>query len=747
MRSSKVPRARTILVVLIGALALATQVFAQAGATVSGRLLNSLSGDPVSGATIVIEEMKTAAVSGADGSFTFDAVPPGQYHLVVRASGFSARRAELRITATPGSALTITVDPELHFEEVVSVSPEARSQFESYQATSVLSGQELTKQLEMSLGETLQAQPGVAVRSFGPAPARPVIRGFDGDRVLILEDGQRGGDLSSQSGDHGVTVNPAAARRIEVVRGPATLLYGANAIGGLVNVISEEIPVRKIQSASGNLTFDGGSAAKEGGAAGDVQVGNGTFALHVGAAGRRSSNYDTPEGEIPNSQSRTGMTNLGLSWTGDKGYFGGSYGYSDTKYGTPFVESGETKLTPRRHSFSLRSGASGLGWAFDSYRATLGVRRYKHDELDGEEVATSFRNDTTELEVLGSHRAAGRLKGSIGGWVLDRSFQALGEESLSPPVAQKGYAGFLYEELTWAHATVQFGTRVERTSFDPTDEVSRDFTNTSASLGLLLRPANDKVTVALSLARAVRNPALEELYYFGPHAGNAAFEIGDPLLGSERGFGFDASLRWRARRVAGELTFFRNDIKNYIFRNPITEEEFATRLPEFEERFAGRDIEGPAEPEFQFIENVAADSVLQGVEFHSDVYLTESIVAELGADYVRGELKATGDPLPRIPPFRFLGGLRYQHNALQIGADVTVAADQNRVFGEETPTSGYQLLKVFAAYSIAAGPVTHTLTLRLDNATNELYRNHLSFIKELAPEMGRNVKLLYNVRF
>ena len=182
---------------------------------------------------------------------------------------------------------------------------EARSQFEPFQPTSVLAGQELSKQLEMSLGATLENQPGVASRSFGPAPARPVIRGLDGDRVLILQDGQRMGDLSSQSGDHGVTVNPAAAQRIEVVRGPATLLYGANAIGGLVNVITEEIPTRPVMGADGQFHRSTlGSAAKEAGAAGDVQVGNGK--LRAARRRRRASfgDVDTPEGDVVNSQSR-----------------------------------------------------------------------------------------------------------------------------------------------------------------------------------------------------------------------------------------------------------------------------------------------------------------------------------------------------------------------------------------------------------------------------------------------------------
>jgi iron complex outermembrane recepter protein len=227
-------------------------------------------------------------------------VPPGEYHVSVRAEGYSTRRTE--VTVTPeGATLDLVVALDLHFAEVISVSPTARSQFESYQPTSVLAGQELTKQLEGTIGATLQGEPGIAMRSIGPGPARPVIRGLDGDRIVVLEDGQRVGDLSSQSADHGVTVNPASAQRIEVVRGPASLLYGANAIGGLVNVITDQIPTEPV-SGTPATSRSTSAATRRGAGAGDIHVGNGQFALHVGGGGRRAGEYSTPEGEVDNSQ-------------------------------------------------------------------------------------------------------------------------------------------------------------------------------------------------------------------------------------------------------------------------------------------------------------------------------------------------------------------------------------------------------------------------------------------------------------
>jgi iron complex outermembrane receptor protein len=715
--------------VLLSALGLATpaHVAAQSGVTLSGTVTQGDNNQPLTGAIVVIDELRREVRTGDNGAFQFENVPPGQYHVGVRAEGYSTRRTEVTVGAQPAT-LNLTVDFDLHFSEVLSVSPDARPQFESYQPTSVLAGQDLAKQLEATIGATLAEMPGVALREFGPGPARPVIRGLDGDRVSVLEDGQRMGDLSSQSGDHAVPTNPAAARKIEVVRGPATLLYGASAIGGMVNVITDQIPTEPQHGASGNINVNFGSNGGAAGGAGDIHAGNGRFAVHFGAAGNRSGNYSTPEGEIDNSQSRMGMGTLGASWTGDHSYVGASYGYDDTKYGIPIVEEGQISLTPRRHSFTARAGGSQLGSWLQSYRATLGVRRYEHSELEGVDIGTTFHNDTVEGELLLSHRPAGKLVGSFGVWFLNRAFEAIGEEALSPPVDQNAFAAFLYEEVKWPHATMQFGGRLDHAGYRPEEGLrDRNFDEFSGSVGLLLKPqaANDNFVVALSVARAARYPALEELYYNGPHPGNLAFEIGNQDLDAEHAIGFDVSVRGRAHRFEGELSFFRNDISNYIFREPT----------------------GEVEEDFPVVENVAADSVLTGVEAHADVRIMEELIGEITYDWVQGELKDSGDPLPRMPPQRVVVGLRYQKSAFQLGGSVTAASDQTRVFGEETPTAGYTTARLFGSYSFNKAGVLNTITARLDNATDRLYFNHLNYLKDVLPEIGRTFKVIYSIGF
>ena len=547
------PRLLFLFVLLLAAYS-PPAVAEPATVAVSGTVTNALSGDPVPNAIVIVESPRFTRQSrtGTDGKFLVSDVPSGTYHLVVRIDGFLPSRTDLTVAESPAVS-DIQLSPELHFSEVTSVSPQGKSQFESFQSTDVLGGQELTKELQSTLGATLETQPGIALRSFGPGPARPVIRGLDGDRVLIVEDGLRMGDLSSQSGDHGVNVNPAAASRIEVVRGPATLLYGGNAIGGLVNVVTNDIPTAPVTKATGSFTLDGASGAPGGGGGGDVTVGNGKFALHASGSGRRFDDFKSPDGTVPNSFSRAAYAEVGGAYTSDRGYLGASYAYDKTHYGIPFVEEGETNLDPRRQNFTVRGEARSMQGFFDGIRGSFGVRRYKHDELDGDVVATSFVNNTTELEVLAHHRNIGRMKGSIGGSFLTRNFSASGEEALSPEVDQRGGAAYVYEEVAAGqHLQVQFGGRVEHASFDPqtSDEPARDFTNVSGSVGLLYL-ATDSTTIAFSLASAARNPALEELYFHGPHPGNNAIENGDPNLDSERALGFDASVRWRACQGLG----------------------------------------------------------------------------------------------------------------------------------------------------------------------------------------------------
>lgn len=718
----------------IQSLLLAASLLPAADASFSVRDADDL---PLAGATVTLGDdpaLKKECVTDSSGTCRIAGIAPGRYHLVAALSGFATVRREAVFGTDLAASFDFTLAQAVHVTESITVSPTARDTFESFQPAAVLGGEELQQRLGATLGATLGSEPGVNVRSFGAGNARPVIRGLDGDRVLILENGVRTGDLSFQSGDHGVTLDPAAANRIEVVRGPATLLYGASAIGGVINVISDEIPRAPISGTHGYLNLDGGSSNGEAGGSGTAVFGRNGWSLRGGGSARRTRDYDTPIGQVPNSQSD--MVSLGSSvgYADDKGFVGAAYNFNRTTYGIPYVESGNITLNPRRHRADLRGERRFDGSFIEGVKVELGYRNYSHTEFEGEDVGTQFFNKYWEGNVALNHAPLGStgIKGTIGFQGATRDYESIGEEALAPPTTQHSAAAYFYEERPFGHVTLQLGARLDHTSFDPDasfvpdrdNVVARRFTNASGSFGALAYLRED-VTLALSLARAARNPSLEELYNVGAHPGNNAFEIGDPGLGTEVGRGADLSLRWRRARFSGELTVFRNDIDDYIF--PLQSGEIEDELP--------------------VIRFTAADARLQGFEAHVDAAVTGSLWLELGGDGVHGELRSTDDALPRIPPYRGWAGLRYERKGLHLEGEVRAAARQDRVYGEELPTAGYTVVNFHGSYTLTSGTTAHTLTVRLDNAGDELYRNHLSYLKELAPEMGRSFRVVYGVRF
>jgi iron complex outermembrane receptor protein len=692
-------------------------------------------GASIPGAVISLLGTSFEAVTDALGVGRFDAVAAGDYDLVVSLPGFQSNRSHILVVEGAPFRMSVSLSEALHFSESVTVTPTGRDTFESYQPATVLGGEDLQQRLGTTLGATLASEPGVNVRSFGAGNQRPVIRGLDNDRVLILENGSRTGDLSSQSADHGVNLDPATAGSIEVVRGPATLLYGSSAIGGVVNLVSEEIPTKPVNEVHGGVTAQGATADENGGIAGDVSFGNGRLAVRFNGSAQRTSDYETPDPDletVPNSFSRSKSGGGALSFTGTNGFAGASYQYVDSRYGVPFVEEGETTLNPRRHRLDFRGERRGLDSFIEGVKFQGAFRDYAHDEIEGSgEIATSFENRTWEGELFLHHRPAGALQGTFGVWLLDRDYSSAGEEALAPPTTQQSFAGFVYEELNFRHLSLQFGGRLDHTAFDPDgaaigrdDVIDRDFTEFSGSVGALGH-LRDDLTLAMNFARAARNPSLEELYNLGPHAGNFAFEIGDPTLPTEVGYGFDLSLRYRSPRWVLEGTGFLNRIDDFIF--PFQTGEVEDGLP--------------------VVNFISADSTLRGFEAHADAGLTPDFWLLFGGDTVRGELRDDGSPLPRIPPYRLWMGLRYEKSGFHLEGEVKNVGEQTRVYGAETPTDGYTVLNFHGSYQLVTGKTVHTFTVRLDNASDELYRNHLSYIKNLTPEIGRSLKVVYGLKF
>lgn len=738
---------------------------------VTGKIVMD-SGQPVHGAVVLIIGSSRTATTDQNGAYTVQGIAPGTYEVIAQREHLTTGRQTVAVTAGQTATVDFTLSLEaLHEEVVVTASATGQTTtFESFNSITSLDTVEIAKKMSTSVADVLAGQAGVAKRSFGPGTTRPIIRGFDGDRVLIMQDGVRTGDLSSQSGDHGTTIDPASLARLEVVKGPATLLYGSNALGGVVNAITPQETFRQspFSGLLGSVTVDGGTANTQAGANGSLQYGNGVWVVWGNGGSRRSGDYDTPIGSIENSKTRLGNAGGGVGWVGGRGFFSAGVKFEDTRFGVPFAgefhqhgeeeeaeglhdgEAAFVDIASRRLDWRFDAGLQNLQGRFlDGARVVFSVLDYQHKELeiDGpiEEVGTTFNNNIYTLRGELQQKPMGRLSGRLGVETFWRDYEAVGEEALAPPTRQTSVAGFIYEEAGFGRLRLQFGGRLERNAYDvdarpgfeedpdvciqvvggcPPPVRNRDFTAFSASAGAHV-DLNGSAAIVANVSRASRAPALEELYNFGPHIGNLAFEVGNPDLGTENTLGFDLSIRGRGQRARGEINFYTYDIGNFVFLDLQDVEVEGLRLATFQQ----------------------ADSRFRGLDASAHLELLSWLHVNADIGLVRATLKETDEHLPRIPPMQGRLELEFPWKQLTISPEFVFMADQNRVFRDETPTGGSTVFNLGATYVIGQQHLTHIFTIEGYNLTNEEYRLHTSFIKNLAPEIGRGVKATYSVKF
>lgn len=706
----------------------------------------------------------------------------------------------------PAPAPTTTPAPQTrtsHVDndrDIVITAPFVRD-LDILSGKSVISGDQLARDIRPQIGDTLVSQPGVSATSFGPGASRPVLRGFQGERVRVLTDGLGSLDVSNTSADHAVTIDPLTAERIEILRGPAVLLFGSQAIGGAVNVIDRRIP-RSVPEHGYHVDAIGtyGSATNErsGGAGVDVAL-SPQIVAHVDGSYRKSDDLriggyqlaptlraeqldlaaeETAEGHadeaaealsaanrrgrLPNSATETYTLGAGVALINDGGSLGFSVGYYDTNYGVaerPSAghhheedaagaaledeeghEHGDVTIAMKQFRADIRGEVIVGGGFLDRIRIRAGFADYDHTEFEGDEVGTIFKSQAFEgrLELVQANRDGWR--GVTGFQGFTRDFSAVGAEAFVPPNVSDQYGLFTLQEFEFGNLGLEVAGRYEHTDVRGTNvrlglgedaavaSISRNFDAFSGALGLSYAVAPE-VKIGINGSRAVRAPSGEELFSNGPHVATQAYEIGNPNFTTEKSWGAELYARGRAGPVRFQVSAYATWFDDYIYEAQVDGE--VDELPVFQYNQASARYYG--------VEGELTTTLLNTGSF--------DLEGNVVADYVNAELADDRGPVPRIPPFRVLGGLTARSGPISARAEVEHVMAQNRIAAFETRTDDFTLVNASLSWKPFGQGTETTLILSANNIFDVDARRHASFTKDYVPLPGRDLRVAARVSF
>lgn len=717
-------------------------------ATVEGIVTDAETGRPLQGTLVRVVGLTRQDVTHEGGEYHLVNLPEGHHTILFERLGYRREVREVTLVEEQTVILSISMSSSAIELPGIVVTGTTRASLgdQTVRPAHVVSGQELTRRLGVTLATTLENEPGLAVSSVGPATARPVIRGLGGDRVLILEDGARVGDLSSTSSDHALSVDPLNAQRIEVVRGPAALLYGSNAIGGVINLIREEIPASVPEQARGMLSLQAQSVNDGLAGGASAETGLGAFALRAEGSFRRADDLDTPRGPLENTSLRTYSLSAGVSRVAETGHYGVAYRYYDNGYGIPggFVGSHPegVDVEMRRHSVHGEARIDRELGPFTTLELDTKYTNYYHRELEDEDiVGTEYGMLTAAAELIGRHENLGPFaSGAAGVRVAWQDFAAGGSTG-TPDSDERSAAVFVLEELGTGALRLQGGARFDwhrivpghvEPGMDIGEIRTRTFGSLSGSLGALYTPV-EGIGFGASVARAYRTPVTGELYSQGPHLAAYSFEVGNPDLEAEVGVGYDVFVRANRAGFQAEIAAFRNGLDNYIYYRD-TGEVTPDGLPIYQA--------------------TGTDAVLLGFEASAGAEPITHFVMNGSVSYVKGTITESDEPLPMIPPLRGNLTVRYERPEFFAGATWRGAAEQARVAEQEfeTPTRGHMTFDADTGVRWTAFGRVQSVTLRLENLTDEIVFDHLSRIRdrdtdERVPGPGRSASMIYRVIF
>ncbi|HLZ44612.1 MAG TPA: TonB-dependent receptor [Gemmatimonadales bacterium] len=694
--------------------------------TVTGRVMDN-AGQPVAEAIVEITELGTSVTAAADGAFRL-AVAPGHYTLTVRHPGFAPAVRQITVgAAQPAVEIILTPSPFTLEPVTVTATRQALATASSSLPVSSLTGDALERAQSVSLAHVVDVLPGARAITTGAQIGKPVIRGFSGPRVLVLDNGSRLEDYS-WSDEDGPSVETEFVRRVELIRGPASVLYGSEALGGVINVIPEPLP----DAAGGpgflrnGFTLAGASNNLEVDAGGKLEGAKGNFGWRLDGIGHASGNLHTPTGELDNTGfgAFNGEAAGGWRWPSGSAltvrviHYGGEFKLLEAN-----PAPGETGGGPERKSGDERIQLTGQRPAGDwRLEVKAQVQRHSLIEVSDDSTGTEFQAFNLKLQTASLDLLAHRGGGTFGISTVAQTNDASGREPIVPNASTLSGAAFAFEQWSTTNGGWTFlaGLRADarRLSADRNDSLGtiaqdRNSQAWSGNVGAVFSPAAG-LSLTLNVGRAWRAPTLFELFANGPHIGEARYELGDSTLKPETSRGLDLGLRWNGQHARLEIAAYHNRMFDYIYVTPTSNFIDSLRV-------------------YRYLQ---AEAEMLGGEAMAEAELAAGFVASVRVEAVRGTNLTVHDGLPLLPPRRATVGLAWRDH---VRIDLDAYARPFNPNPLDIPTPGYALLHLSSGGDIRLLGRPMRLDVALRNALNQRYRSFLSRYKEFADDQGRNL--------
>ena len=708
--------------------------------------------------------------------------------LIVSASLISAG-VSLPVAAQTNDESNTDADIDAHeyLERiVVTASPLERTAIESAQPIYVLSGDYLREVQAATLGETLRGLPGVQSTYYSPTSSSPVIRGLDGPRVRILQNGLDVGDVSRGGPDHAVSTETSTAEQIEVLRGPSTLLYGSGASGGIVNVVDNRIPKTPVAGIEGQVSAGVASASNERNVSASLRQGNDTFAFHIDGFKRDADDYRVPEFVAPDGERTTSINNsftddiggtVGASYIGDRGYIGASYGRIERDYGIPghshdhdhdhdhgHEEHGDVFARMEQDRYQILGQLNNPIDGINRVNLNFGYTELAHQEIEASLVESAFGVEQSELRISASHQPLAGWSGAFGVQLKREDYFAYGTEAYTPDT-QTDLAGvFWLTERSIGDITLELGARAEYIELDTDGLPSVDYTPLSASAGINYR-VNDALNITTNLSYSERAPQSSELFSNGAHFATRTFDIGgvyeihaphddheqsyhlaltESELDKERSANIDLGVHYDGARWHFDTNLFYNRINDFIYtRNTgilSTQLDADLGLGHDHDHDHVHDHDHTHDASGLMVyQYTQADAELYGYEMSAHYLLNDEWQFGAFADYTRVKLRNGGN-VPRIPAQRTGADVTYTQPSWDAKLSYTQYWAQNDVAENEAPTDGFGILSAYLNfYPQTTGGHDIAFYLKAENLTNRLGYVHNSFIRDYAPLPGTNI--------